>query len=47
MLLVGFVGALRRSELVALDFEDMDDHPLGLVVTIPRFKTNQEGSEPE
>ena len=47
MLLVGFVGALRRSELVALDFEDVNDHPQGLVVTIPRSKTNQEGIEPE
>src|ERR1039458_2829238 len=47
LLLVGFVGALRRSELVALDFEDVNDHPQGLVVTIPRSKTNQEGSEPE
>ena len=40
-------GALRRSELVALDFEDVNDHPQGLVVTIPRSKTNQEGTEPE
>ena len=47
LLLVGFVGALRRSELVALDFEDVNDHPQGLVVTIPRSKTNQEGNEPE
>ena len=27
LLLVGFVGALRRSELVAPDFEDVNDHP--------------------
>ena len=47
LLLVGFVGALRRSELVALDWEDVNDHPQGLVVTIPRSKTNQEGTEPE
>ena len=39
LLLVGFVGALRRSELVPLDFEDVNDHPQGLVVTIPRSKT--------
>jgi hypothetical protein len=25
--LVGFVGALRRYERVALDFEDVNDHP--------------------
>ena len=47
LLLVGFVGALRRSELVALDFDDVNDHPQGLVITIPRSKTNQEGTEPE
>jgi integrase len=47
LLLVGFVGALRRSELVALDFEHVNDHPQGFVVTIPRSKTNQEGTEPE
>jgi len=47
LLLVGFVGALRRSELVGLDFEHINDHPQGLVVTIPRSKTNQEGTEPD
>ncbi len=47
LLLVGFVGALRRSELVTLDFEHVNEHPQGLVVTIPRSKTNQEGTEPE
>ena len=41
------MGALRRSELVTLEFEDVNDHPQGLVVTIPRSKTNQEGTEPE
>jgi len=35
--------ALRRSELVALGFEDVNDHPQGRVGTIPRSKTNQEG----
>ena len=47
LLLVGFVGALRRSELAALDFDHVNEHPQGLVVTIPRSKTNQEGTEPE
>ena len=32
---------------MALDWEDVNDHPQGLVVTIPRSKTNQEGTEPE
>ena len=47
LLLVGFVGALRRSELVAMDLEDLADHDNGLVLSIPRSKTNQEGAEPE
>ena len=47
LLVVGFVGALRRSELVALDWEHVNDHPQGLVATIPRSNTNQEGTEPE
>jgi integrase len=46
LLLVGFVGAPRRSELVGLDFEHINDHPQGLVVTIPRSKTNQEAPSP-
>jgi integrase len=47
LLLVGFVGALRRSELAGLDVSHVNEHPQGLVVTIPRSKTNQEGAEPE
>jgi len=47
LLLVGFVGALRRSELVAMDLEDLADHDNGLVLSIPRSKTNQEGTKPE
>jgi len=47
LLLVGFVGAMRRSELVSLDMEHLRDHSQGLVLTIPRSKTNQEGIEPE
>ncbi|WP_088319835.1 site-specific integrase [Kineosporia sp. R_H_3] len=47
LLLVGFVGALRRSELVALAFEDVAEHANGLVLTLNRSKTNQTGEQPE
>lgn len=47
VLLVGFVGALRRSEIVALDAEHIKDHPNGLVLHLPRSKTNQHGDHHE
>ena len=40
LLLTGFVGALRRSELSALDVTDVAEHPRGLVLTLPRSKDN-------
>ena len=43
LLLLGFAGALRRSELVSLDVEDLDFTSDGLVVTLRRSKTDQEG----
>jgi integrase len=43
LLLLGFAGAFRRSELVALNFEDCGFTRDGLVVTIRRSKTDQEG----
>ena len=43
VLLVGFVGALRRSELCAIDVEHLEAHDKGLVLHIPRSKTNQTG----
>ena len=43
LLLVGFAGAFRRSELVGLDVEDVAFTREGLVVTIRRSKTDQEG----
>jgi integrase len=43
LLLVGFAGALRRSELVRLRVEDVRVTDDGLVVTIPRSKTDPEG----
>ena len=44
LLLVGFAGAFRRSELVALDVADVERTAAGLVVTIRRSKTDQEGA---
>jgi site-specific recombinase XerD len=42
LLLIGFCGAFRRSELVALDAADVAVTRDGLVVTIRRSKTDQE-----
>jgi integrase len=44
LILIGFAAALRRSELVALDVNDIARHPKGLVVTIRRSKTDQAGA---
>jgi site-specific recombinase XerD len=43
LLLLGFAGAFRRSELVALDVADLEETEEGLRVTIRRSKTDQEG----
>jgi site-specific recombinase XerD len=43
LLLVGFAGAFRRSELVSLDVEDLEFSRSGLAVTLRRSKTDQEG----
>ena len=43
LLLLGFAGAFRRSELVALDVADITETKSGLLVTIRRSKTDQEG----
>ncbi len=43
LILLGFAAALRRSELVALRFEDVRFEEEGLVLTLRRSKTNQEG----
>ena len=42
LLLIGFLGAFRRSELVGLDWEDLAETVDGLVITIRRIKTDQE-----
>jgi len=43
LLLLGFSGAFRRSELVALQVNDIERTPEGIKVTIRRSKTDQEG----
>ncbi|HEV2303171.1 MAG TPA: site-specific integrase [Stellaceae bacterium] len=43
VLLVGFAGAFRRSELVALDRVDIKVNTGGAEITIRRGKTDQEG----
>ncbi|WP_298891540.1 site-specific integrase [uncultured Serinicoccus sp.] len=47
LLLVGFVAALRRSELVGIRLKHLAEHPNGLVLTLPRSKTNQYGENTE
>lgn len=42
ILLLGFAGAFRRSELAALECNDIEFEPLGMRVTIRRSKTDQE-----
>jgi site-specific recombinase XerD len=44
LLLLGFAGALRRSELVGLDVADITEGSDGLTVHLRRSKTDQEGA---
>lgn len=44
LLLLGFAGTLRRSELVALDVSDLEETAEGLIVRIRRSKTDQEAA---
>jgi len=44
LLLLGFAGAFRRSELVALEVSDLEEVNGGLRVTIRKSKTDQEGA---
>jgi site-specific recombinase XerD len=43
LLLLGFSGALRRSEIVALNVADVEFVPEGMVVTVRKSKTDQAG----
>lgn len=42
MILIGFAGAFRRSELVAIDIEHLAFDQFGVSVFIPKSKTDQE-----
>jgi site-specific recombinase XerD len=43
IILLGFAGALRRSELVSLNVDDLEETAEGMLVTLRRSKTDQEG----
>lgn len=42
MILIGFAGAFRRSELVAIDIEHLRFDPHGVSIFIPKSKTDQQ-----
>ena len=43
LLLVGFAGGFRRSELVGIDVEHVEPMPNGIAVLLPKSKTDQRG----
>ncbi|MEK9731867.1 MAG: site-specific integrase, partial [Pelagibacteraceae bacterium] len=43
LILIGFSGAFRRSELVSLEFDDLDFVEKGLKIFIKKSKTDQAG----
>ena len=43
LILVGWTAALRRSELCAIRYEDLEQRPEGIALTLPKSKTDQEG----
>jgi len=47
LLLLGFTGAFRRSELVSLSLEDLTFTDEGLIVSLGKSKTNQYGDHEE
>jgi site-specific recombinase XerD len=44
LLLTGFAGGFRRSELVGLDLADIERARQGMIVTLRHSKTDQEGA---
>lgn len=42
ILLIGFMGAFRRSEIAGLNVEDIRKFPQGIIISITRSKTDQE-----
>jgi integrase len=43
IILCGFFGSFRRSELVSLEIEHLHWEPEGVIVNMPRSKTDQDG----
>ncbi len=43
IILIGFAGGFRRTELISIDHEDLEFVPEGLKITIKRSKTDQIG----
>jgi len=43
LLQIGYFGGFRRSEIVSLDVAHVAWEPEGLVITLPRSKTDQQG----
>ena len=43
LILIGFSGAFRRSELVGILLEHIEETPEGIKVLLPRSKTDQDG----
>ena len=43
LILIGFAGGFRRSELVSINYEDIDFVPEGVKIFIKRSKTDQSG----
>ena len=43
LILIGFAGGFRRSELVAVDYEDIDFVSEGVKIFVKRSKTDQSG----
>jgi site-specific recombinase XerD len=47
LILLGFTGAFRRSELVALNIQDLNFTDEGLIISLKKSKTNQYGDHEE
>ena len=43
LILIGFAGGFRRSELVSIEYEDLDFVAEGLKITVTKSKTDQTG----
>lgn len=44
LLLIGYFGGFRRSELVLIEVQHLTWEPEGLIITLPKSKTDQEGA---